>query len=159
MLPLLAATLLSCTSDVECKGDRVCVAGECTAPTDAPEASAEDLARAQRVELVTRELNDRRQELKETNYAPPIIKLGFAAIFGVLSGVLFSAYGPANSCVASGLDNCFSPSLFLGGGIILAVSAVAMVAWGALQLHFVADAKRRLPDEISARESELRGLK
>lgn len=143
---MIAVTLAQCTKDTECKGERVCSEGVCI-ESDAPIAAVEPIQEPvktaltiDRAKQLTAEIKELKAGLEDATYGSPIAKLVFAAAFAGLAVV--ASQGGA-------------------GGIWVAASGIASAAlflWGGIQFAIRWNMNHTVPDEIAAKEKELRKL-
>lgn len=147
---MVALTLGQCTKDVECKGDRVCVDGECQGSLPPPvptyDARFYEADRLARVGKLEQELKDLHAELEDATLAGPFVKLATGTLFSALA-IFLPADNPSGSNVALPL------------GLVAAGVAVVFFIWGGVQLHLRLDARQRLPTEIETHEAQLRVLR
>lgn len=164
MLALLVSVALAqCMKDTDCKGDRVCTAGECTdvarplVPAPAVQPVVPDpmaqAARIARVGELRAEVRDLKERLDDATLAGPIFKLLGATFFTVL-GIALLDVGATPSCYAG----CGLNYGTLGGGIASSAVAVVLWLWGGIQLRLRLRDRAELPVEIANREAQLKVL-
>jgi hypothetical protein len=161
---VIAVTLSQCTMDTQCKGDRICVDGQCV---DGPSRTGSlantngllgEADRAARVHQLQNEIADLKQELEDSGWVAPVVKLAGGTAFAVVALVTFGSFQQANGCLAAGLSGCGSPSGYLSTAIASGALAVALFIWGGIQHRIRLAARDTLPREIESREAQLRIL-
>ncbi len=161
---LLCPTLAfaECTKDTDCKGDRICTAGQCVdsdRPTTAPVSAVALADRIARVTQLRGELVEMKTDLEEADIVAPIVKVLLSTALGALGGWSLGTWLDSVACANSNYTNCGDSSALWGVGSAVALSlGVAGVIWGAVQLGRHVAARRKLPGEIEAREEQLRIL-
>lgn len=159
MLALFAALALAqCTKDTDCKGDRVCTAGECVepvTPAQPPPALVPQRAPLERANAIARanelrtEIVQLRLELDDATVAGPIVKLSGAAI---LAGVALGMYFYYLRSERLGPD--LGPNFWIGPTACV-VGAAGLSLWGGIQLLLRLRARANLPEQIRVREEQL----
>lgn len=159
MLALLAALALAqCTKDTDCKGERVCTAGECVEPAaqaQPPPALVPQRPPLERANAIARanelrgEISGLRADLDDATLLGPLVKLTGAVI---LAGVALGTYAYYQRSLRYGPD--------LGSGyttipIVCAVIGAGLALWGGLQLGLRLRARANLPEQIRVREEQL----
>lgn len=163
VLVLLALpSFAECTKDTDCKGDRICTAGQCvdsdrpaSQPTVSVVAQADRIAR---VAALKTEVTDLRAELEDATLPPPIMKMVGGTALGVLAVIGWTNWSNAVDCESRGFTSCGSPSTILPIVSVVTAGALALFIWGSVQLNLRVKAKRRIPGEIETREAQLRLL-
>jgi hypothetical protein len=102
MLALVVTMVLRCASDVECKGERVCVDGRCVAAELVPQREAERLPQ---------EAVDMRPSLRW-----PLLELILGAV-AMSAGALASIFTGTDDALFAGLG--VGGALLFGGGVSL----------------------------------------
>lgn len=145
MLPLLLTLALAqCTKDTDCKGDRVCTAGECVDP--GPLVPREQVREEIERERLSRALTESQGELQRSNPVSSVaLIIGGAALGGVAAWMIH--------LYAQSKDEVYATI----GGSALVGGAVLLIA-GFIQLGLRLHARSRLRAEIAAQELQLREL-
>lgn len=153
----LFVALGQCTTDTECKGDRICVDGQCVG--DAPRVAAPRATiqptKVQRAAQLGEEIGQRRAVLEDSSIVSPALKLAAGIVILALGIASFSAY---QNLMNGGFD-CLSACQFDGSlGIPSLVVGPGLMLWGSVQLILSIVRHVTIPDEIHAREEELKAL-
>lgn len=164
---VVAVALAQCSKDTDCKGDRICVDGQCVG--DAPKAAPAQVPQPvvivpdratslARIYQLRNEISDLHTELEDATLGGPVFKLIGGGLLGALSGASFVLTANALECESRNLRYCGNPAAWVGVAVPSAVLAVVLFIWGGLQLRNRLETQSRIPGEIAIREAELREL-